>query len=313
MTTNPIKHLSDHAPAKGKNLEHPQDYLLFPGIQLSFQRFEADCVSDCHKAENNIIEINYCRDGRVGWNLGENRSIYLGPGDYAIHTKDACSNSIMTFPTGYYEGIAICIDAVKLTQKPPELLLDAGITGKLLLHKFCASGKYSTFPGNSKTEGIFSLFYEVSPSLQLPYYKLKLLELLLYLGSLPESARRELTQFQSEQVETIKKIHKQLTKNLDQRITIEDLSRQYLMNPTTLKAVFKAVYGNSIAAHIKEHRMERAAHLLLSSKDSISQIAKSVGYESPSKFTAAFKEVHQVLPTEYRKYHKSFSQNKPPQ
>ncbi len=43
--------------------------------------------------------------------------------------------------------------------------------------------------------------------------------------------------------------------NLDRRITIEDLSRQYLMNPTTLKAMFKSVYGTYLAAHVKEHRM----------------------------------------------------------
>ena len=92
--------------------------------------------------------------------------------------------------------------------------------------------------------------------------------------------------------------------HIKERITIEDLSRQYLMNPTTLKAMFKSVYGTSLAAHVKEHRMERAAELLLETGDSMAQIARAVGYESQSKFTTAFKEFYQTLPTEYRRQHK---------
>ncbi|MCQ2529184.1 MAG: AraC family transcriptional regulator [Saccharofermentans sp.] len=65
--------------------------------------------------------------------------------------------------------------------------------------------------------------------------------------------------------------------------------------------VFKSVYGNSIAAHIKEHRMEQAARLLNDTDYNIAEIASSVGYSSQSKFTAAFKEYYGVLPTDYRK------------
>ncbi|HEO6946683.1 TPA: helix-turn-helix transcriptional regulator, partial [Streptococcus agalactiae] len=77
--------------------------------------------------------------------------------------------------------------------------------------------------------------------------------------------------------------------------------KKYLMNPTTLKRVFKEVYGMSIAAHMKQHRMEEAAKLLKKSGMSIAQIAKNVGYESQSRFTTAFKDYYGMLPTEYRK------------
>lgn len=46
--------------------------------------------------------------------------------------------------------------------------------------------------------------------------------------------------------------------------------------------------------------MERAARLLRETEDSIAQIARSVGYGSQSRFTAAFKEYFGVSPTEYR-------------
>ena len=84
-------------------------------------------------------------------------------------------------------------------------------------------------------------------------------------------------------------------------MTIEELSKKYLMNTTTLKRVFKQVYGETIAAHMKKHRMEAAASRLIKTQDEIAAIAQAVGYESQSRFTAAFKETYGQLPTEYRK------------
>ena len=73
------------------------------------------------------------------------------------------------------------------------------------------------------------------------------------------------------------------------------------MNPSTMKELFRAVYGSSIAAHIKEHRMERAAELLKDTDQSMAEIANGVGYGSQSKFTAQFKKAYGLPPTEYRR------------
>lgn len=107
--------------------------------------------------------------------------------------------------------------------------------------------------------------------------------------------------FQASQESIIRHIHDELTANLSERVTIEELSRKYLMNATTLKRVFKQVYGETIAAHIKKHRMEAAATRLRTTQDDVAAIAQAVGYESQSRFTAAFKETYGELPSEYRR------------
>lgn len=106
---------------------------------------------------------------------------------------------------------------------------------------------------------------------------------------------------EAEQVKIIREIHDDLAQHMDRRVTIEELAHRYLINPTTLKTVFKEVYGSSLAAHMKEHRMERAAALLRETDLSVAEIAGKVGYESQSKFTAAFKEQFGQLPKEYRR------------
>lgn len=107
--------------------------------------------------------------------------------------------------------------------------------------------------------------------------------------------------FQASQEAIIRHVHDELTANLSERVTIEELSHKYLMNATTLKRVFKQVYGETIAAHIKKHRMEAAATRLRTTQDDVAAIAQAVGYESQSRFTAAFKETYGELPTEYRR------------
>ena len=109
--------------------------------------------------------------------------------------------------------------------------------------------------------------------------------------------------FQASQEEIIRNVHNYLIEHISERITIETLSREFLMNTTTLKTVFKKVYGTTIAAHMKQHRRELAAGLLLKTQNDIASVAQAVGYESQSRFTAAFKEAYGELPTEYRRRH----------
>lgn len=112
------------------------------------------------------------------------------------------------------------------------------------------------------------------------------------------------SEYLDNQVKKIKEVHDYMKENLSQRITIDELSKKFAMNSTTLKTVFKDVYGTSIAAHIKEHRMEKAAELLVQTDLSISEISCQVGYESQSKFSMVFKEYYKLSPAEYRKSRK---------
>lgn len=100
--------------------------------------------------------------------------------------------------------------------------------------------------------------------------------------------------------DTIKCIHDYLLDNLDKRITIEMLSKKFLINSTTLKQTFKSIYKTSVAAHINKHRMEKAEQLIANSDKNISEIASLVGFSSQSRFTAAFKKIYGYTPTEYK-------------
>ena len=274
---------------KNHNTDHIKTIELYPGIELTYLTLTTDNFSIHHAALDHILEINYCHFGRIGWKMGNGNSVYLGQKDFSLHTMKSCADSVMSLPNGDYEGLTISVDLRELTVNPPEVLSGTGITGTFLYDKFCKNGSLTSLAGNEQTESIFSAFYHQPEHLQLSWQKIKVLELLLYLGGLKVDSKNCLTEYQSEQIEIIRKIHKQLEEHMEQRFTIESLSKQYLINPTTLKTMFKSVYGTSLAAHMKEHRMERAAELLRETSLSIAEIARNVGYDSQSRFTAAFK------------------------
>ena len=86
----------------------------------------------------------------------------------------------------------------------------------------------------------------------------------------------------------------------EQFIGIDALALKLNISPTKLKTDFKSVYGTSILQYIIEKKMQLAMQLLLSTEMQIKHICYQVGYESPSKFSAAFKKKHGKLPSDFR-------------
>ena len=133
------------------------------------------------------------------------------------------------------------------------------------------------------------------------YYKTADTELAQMLHHMIEKLGRITCPEDEEDEAVIRKIHDRLTEDPGKRYTIDELAREYLINTAALKATFKAVYGMPVASYMKQYRMNEAAKMLRETEQSIADIARSVGYESQSKFSAAFKDIMKTLPTDYRR------------
>ena len=67
---------------------------VYPGIEASFNTFFAPEIHFQHSALDSILEIHYCRNGRIGWNMRGGTAIYLGSGDLTVHSMACCADSI---------------------------------------------------------------------------------------------------------------------------------------------------------------------------------------------------------------------------
>ncbi len=83
-------------------------------------------------------------------------------------------------------------------------------------------------------------------------------------------------------------------------IGIDAIAVEANMSPTKLKSHFREMYGYSMLQYHKENNMLFARQLLQKSDAAIRDIAATTGFESPAKFTAAYKKRFGILPSAFR-------------
>lgn len=86
--------------------------------------------------------------------------------------------------------------------------------------------------------------------------------------------------------------------NLENPMTIRELSRQVGINECYLKKGFKATFGKTIHEFQQIKRIEKAKDLLLQGKYPINEVAFMMGFGSPSHFSSTFKKIAGMKPCE---------------
>jgi AraC family transcriptional regulator len=79
------------------------------------------------------------------------------------------------------------------------------------------------------------------------------------------------------------------------------LARLAHFSPYHFHRVFRGITGLPVAAYVRTLRLERAAHDLAETRDSVLSIALRCGYESHEAFTRAFGDVYGMTPSRYRR------------
>ncbi|MDR9416898.1 MAG: two-component regulator propeller domain-containing protein [Gracilimonas sp.] len=85
----------------------------------------------------------------------------------------------------------------------------------------------------------------------------------------------------------------------DPDFSVNQLAKELYMDRSQLLRKLKAAADLSPSALIKKFRMEKAAELLQTESDSISEVAYAVGFKSLSYFSFCFKEYFEMSPSEF--------------
>jgi AraC-like DNA-binding protein len=91
-----------------------------------------------------------------------------------------------------------------------------------------------------------------------------------------------------------------LHSHYDKRITIEELTRTFHVNRTTLTERFREATGMPAIAYLIQLRVRMAAMLLRDTELSISEILHRVGFNDPTHFGRTFRKYMGHSPSEYR-------------
>lgn len=83
-------------------------------------------------------------------------------------------------------------------------------------------------------------------------------------------------------------------------VSVIDLIQYSGYSPYYFHRLFVAHVGESLKQYVKRLRLQKAAHLIHYSQESITEIALSAGYQTPSAFNKAFKECFGTNPRGFK-------------
>lgn len=279
-------------------------YSPFEGVFVLFNDFHLKTCYSAFKPHQSMFTIDYCKEGRIENSIHPEKYTYISAGDLQMEVRTQHCGEFY-FPLKHYHGITISILFPQGSETIRTLLNGFPVDVENLKNKFCRTSKgYETFimRSNPQTNHILAEIYQIPEKDRVPYLKIKVLELLLYLDGMDISLAKQQNDFLNfAQVTKIKSLEKRLTSHLNRFYTLTECSSFIDMPLTSMKKAFRIIYGKSIYAYMKEYRINAAALLLQDSSKSILEIANDLGYQNPSKFSAAFKSLRGLTPRDYRK------------
>ena len=276
-------------------------YTVFPGVNLLYHDFHMECCRSYFQPGVEFFCIDHCREGRLEWEMQDGSCLYMETGDLQMNTRSR-HYGMFQFPLRHYHGLTVSICMEEAAAVLSDVLEGFAVNIGALRDKFCREDLPFIIRAGASIEHIFSELYSVPETIRVPFFKIKVLELLLFLSTLEASpGAGERPYFYKTQVEKTKAIMALITSKPEYRYTLEELSSMFDFPITSMKNCFRGVYGTSIYAYMKKYRMNAAAIRLHKTRDSITSISLQMGYENISKFSAAFKSVIGMTPSEYRK------------
>lgn len=253
-------------------------------------------------------EIFFCKAGQATVNLLNGERIIIER--HHILLLAGTENLRSVTLSGNLQGILVSIDCPPAQEKEgilstcTALGLDIDLCRlKLQLDAMhdCTALRHSCW-----TNAVFHCLSGLSEDAAGRYCFLKALEL-LYLLSKRNSdmeARME-HQDHPQAVQSVLDARTYLENHMSEKITIDELCRKFMVSPTYLKAEFRRMYGTSIHRWLIDLRMRQAGEWICCTDRPIYQIARDVGYEGMSQFSAAFKKYYGTTPSEFKKMSKT--------
>lgn len=96
-------------------------------------------------------------------------------------------------------------------------------------------------------------------------------------------------------LDAVKKLEQDIERPL---MPLEEMAKNCFMSQSKFTSLFRAMYGKNYLHFFQEHRIKKAAALLLNGWD-IMEAAKVVGFVNQSHFTRIFREYFQMTPKRY--------------
>lgn len=194
--------------------------------------------------DSSLLYIDHCREGRIESEIDNHAYSYLQENEMRVDDRRSHSGRFC-FPLCHYHGMTLGFDLDIAVPALKDFFGGFSVDLYELQKKYCNDKKPFVIHNEPGIEHIFSELYFVPQQIKSDYYKVKALELLLYLDALQFSdSKEDRPYFYKGQVEKIKAIHDLITANLQEHYTMDELAERFQISLTGMKTCFKEIYGD---------------------------------------------------------------------
>lgn len=283
------------------------EYQLFPGIYLMLYDLHMKKAIIDFDTEKDVrwLAVDYCKEGAIEIEMYK---------DYytSIHKRETCIDRrhrhgrIFSFQNGCFVGMSL---SVKISEACPEISKQLGglhINLEELFEKLCPGEKPFIVRDDRGMEKILLSFFDTRHDYPVEHCRLKALELFMYLQEMDVENldTSERSYFDYYNVNVVRNIHALITSTPEKHFSLQELSAQFDISLTAMKKCFKEMYGDSLYSYTKRYKMNHAARYLENNRrTSINELSRMYGYESPGKFSLAFKDIMGMTPAAYKRLH----------
>ncbi len=276
-------------------------YTIFPGITVQTSFLRTDRLACDFKYADKTISIDYCLSGKVEWETKNEVFCSMGPGEIRISSQGAWEGDYH-FPTGSYQGVTVTLQVEEARKSLEGLQPWFFVDPEAILKQVDLRKRDVVVTADQGLNHIFQVMMMLCNRGDMSGVRIQVLEILLMLppriGQLTQESERPY--FPKSVVDKVRAIKEELCEDMNAHRSLTELAEAYQISETMLKRCFRMMYGNSVYAFVKNHRLQTAAHALAETNRPIMEIALETGYENPSKFSAAFRKCYGRSPREYR-------------
>ena len=279
-------------------MQHSEIYNTFDGKRESFRPYGLTCElwkpflmerPDRH----NEVEINYIPNGSVSY-LIKGSKITVPAKSLALFWG-LVSHQIVDYENDQPYFVCTIPLSVFLEWKLPAFFVDRVLKGEVLIEKNEGHFIHDNFLMENWIKD-----YSINKE-----HKVILLEmharLLRMSKRISPCEKSERFGINSNEISKVEQIALFIAQNYLKTIKAVDISKNVGLHPDYANVIFKKAFGLTINEYIIQERVLHAQRKLISTDKSITDILYDSGFNSVSRFNAAFRKINKCTPKEFRK------------
>ena len=274
---------------------------LTAGIEMAFFDYRVESGQTLSGFDKeNILEIFYCLSGNIGL-VYPGQTVQLKDNRIGIYDFNACPQKVV-LEQGRVKGISLLLDVNLADRAIKKHFSQNTLTMEQLRERITEHQHLFLAFGNQALRSVFLGIAENPFDYDMEYLLLKALELILIsIKSMQQERQGSYrSKIKTRQRMLYEKAVGYMESHMAAPLTVAEIAGVIGVTGRQLNQYFLDNCRRTVYAYLKELRLQKAAQLLAETELPVTEISGQLGWQNPSKFSAAFKQRYGITPMEFR-------------